>query len=111
MDSLRAFPSLDQDSIIDGLKSELPQYMAKAEDVALTIFRTDWWSHHENELPNWSKACKMSLLFQPSSAAAERVLYFRIHLINNNTLHWKIILRHLLCYSTITGHNFVIFYC
>ena len=73
VDSLRAFPCLDQDSIIDGLKSELPQYMAKAEDVALTISRTDWWSHHESELPNWSKACKMSLLFQPSSAAAERV--------------------------------------
>ena len=73
VDSLRAFRCLDQDSIIDGLKSELPQYMAKAEDVALTISRTDWWSHHENELPNWSKACKMSLLFQPSSAEAERV--------------------------------------
>ena len=50
-----------------------PKYMAKAEDVALTISRTDWWSHHESELPNWSKACKMSLLFQSSSAAAERV--------------------------------------
>ena len=48
VDSLRAFPCLDQDSIIDGLKSELPQYMAKAEDVALTISRTDWWSHHED---------------------------------------------------------------
>ena len=47
--------------------------MAKAEDVAPTISRTDWWSDHESELPNWSNACKLSLLFQPSSAAAERV--------------------------------------
>ena len=73
LDSLRAFPCLDEDSIIDGLKSELPEYMAKAEDVAPTISRTDWWSDHESELPNWSNACKQSLLFQPSSAAAERV--------------------------------------
>ena len=33
----------------------------------------DWWKQHEIELPNWSRACKMVLLFQPSSAAAERV--------------------------------------
>ena len=28
---------------------------------------------HETELPHWSKACKMVLLVQPSSAAAKRV--------------------------------------
>ena len=73
LDALRAFPCLDEDAIIDGLKSELPQYMASSEDVSPTVSRTDWWSCHESELPNWSKAAKLSLLFQPSSAAAERV--------------------------------------
>ena len=47
--------------------------MAKAADVDPTISKTDWWSNHESELPNWSKASKLSLLFQPSSAAAKRV--------------------------------------
>ena len=32
-----------------------------------------WWKRHENDLPHWSKTCKMVLLVQPSSAAAERV--------------------------------------
>ncbi len=73
LDALRAFPCLDEDTIIDGLKSELPQYMATSKDVSPTVSRTDWWSRHESELPNWSKAVKLSLLFQPSSAAAERV--------------------------------------
>ena len=51
--SLCAFPCLLEDSLIDGLKSELPEYMA---DVAQTISKTDWWSSHENDLPNWSNA-------------------------------------------------------
>ena len=32
-----------------------------------------WWKNHEGEIPAWSKACKLMLLVQPSSAAAERV--------------------------------------
>ena len=44
LDSLRAFPCLDKDSIIDRLKYELPQYMAKAADVDPTISKIDWWS-------------------------------------------------------------------
>ena len=32
-----------------------------------------WWKRHANDLPHWSKAYKMILLVQPSSAAAERV--------------------------------------
>ena len=73
LDTLRTFPCLDEDTIIDSLKSKLPEYMAKAEDVAPSISRTDWWNHHMSELSNLSNACKLSLLFQPSSAAAERV--------------------------------------
>ena len=47
--------------------------MAKAADVDKTVSKTDWWKNHEGDLPNWLKGCKLSLLFQPSSAAAERV--------------------------------------
>ena len=35
------------------------------------VNKNDWWRKHETELPHWSKACKMVLLVQPSSAAAE----------------------------------------
>ena len=34
-----------------------------------------WWKRqrHANDLPHWLKACKILLLVQPSSVAAERV--------------------------------------
>ena len=67
LDFLRALPCLDEDC----LKSELPQYMAKAADVDSTISKIDWWSNHKSELPNWSKVSKLSLLFQSSLAAAK----------------------------------------
>ena len=37
VESLRAFPFLDNDSTIDGLKAELPAYLASAEDVVIPI--------------------------------------------------------------------------
>ena len=44
-----------------------------AEDVSPSIDKNDWWMKHETELFHWSKACKIVLLVQPSSAAAEQV--------------------------------------
>ena len=35
VESLRAFPFLDSDAITDGLKAELPTYLAAAEDVVI----------------------------------------------------------------------------
>ncbi len=46
--------------------------MSKVEDVSQDVSKIDWWKKHEEELPKWSGACKIALLFQPSSAAAER---------------------------------------
>ena len=74
VDNLKIFPFLkSQHNIIDNLKNELPKYLAMVEDVSSSIDKNDWWMKHETELPHWSKACKMVLLVQPSSAAAERV--------------------------------------
>lgn len=44
MDGLRIFPFLNSDAVIHGLKSELHQYLAAAEDVAVTIDRKGWWA-------------------------------------------------------------------
>ena len=68
---LRVFPFLD--AMIPGLKPELPTYLAAAEDVSAQVDPLTWWKIHENDLPLWAKACKMVLLVQPSSGAAERV--------------------------------------
>ena len=35
--------------------------------------KVEWWTVHEERLPNWSSAVKKVFLVQPSSAAAERV--------------------------------------
>ena len=64
VESLRAFPMLNNDGTISELKCELPRYIALADGVSMEV---------ERELPKWSNACKLALLVQPSSAAAERV--------------------------------------
>jgi hypothetical protein len=73
IDALRAFPFLDDITVLDGLKQELPSYLAKAADVSPSIEPLPWWKNNAEDLPSWSKAvCKVALV-QPSSAAAERV--------------------------------------
>ncbi len=79
MDSFAAFPFLNTEAI-NGLKSELPEYLAAAEDVSDEVDVLMWWKSHEGTLPKWSSTCKKLLLVQPSSAAAERVF----SLLNNS---------------------------
>ena len=57
----------------------MPKYLALAEDVSPSVDKNDWWRKHETELPHWSKACKMVLLVQPSSAAAANVIIGGLH--------------------------------
>lgn len=64
------FPFLNSSSVISSLKGELSKYLAAA---AADINRVEWWKRHENDLRHWSRAYKLLLLIQPSSAAAERV--------------------------------------
>ena len=72
--ALRIFPFLDSDIIIDGLNAELPNYIAAAQDVAVSTEeeKVKWWKQHAELLPCWSSAVKQVLLVQPFSAAAER---------------------------------------
>ena len=73
VDTLKAFPFLNTSLILDGLKQELPSYLAKAEDISADTEPLAWWKKHAGQLPRWSSAaCKVALV-QPSSAAAERV--------------------------------------
>ena len=76
IDTLHSFPFLDI-TIIDNLKSELPKYMAAAEDVSSTVDVISWWKY---ELPHWANAVRLVVLVQPSSAASERVF----SLLNNS---------------------------
>lgn len=73
VDSLKVFPFLDKQEVIDGLKEVLPQYLAKAADVSSEIDPVDWWGRHSADLCRWSAAARQIILAQPSSAASERV--------------------------------------
>ena len=77
VESLKAFPLLDSDEIINGLKAKLPDYSAAAEDVNVLNEeqKVEWWHRQEERLPRWATAVKQDLLIQPSSAAAERVFH------------------------------------
>ena len=93
-------PVLEFDTqVIDGLKSELPKYVAASENLFKQIDCIQWWSSHEIDLPNWAKACRLIILVQPSSAASERV-FLTIFLFNKND-PLKTIVSCKLFYNTI----------
>ena len=71
VDDLGAVPFLR--SKLSSLKTELPRYIAASEDVSSETSVLDWWEKNGCKLPHWADAFKLSLLAQPSSAAAERV--------------------------------------
>ena len=68
-------PDLTSDAVLEELKAELPTYMAIADGVSTQVDKILWWKNHKTELPNWSHACKLVLLIQPSSVAVESLLY------------------------------------
>lgn len=75
VESWKAFPFLESDAIINGLKAELPVYLAAAEHVNVLNEeqKVEWWHRQEELRPGWATAVKQVLLIRPSSAAAERV--------------------------------------
>ena len=86
---IKAFPFLSSQETIDGLKMEIPMYMAASEDVFTEIDLIAWWKRHAIELPKWANAFKKLLLVHPSSAATERVFSFYKDLLCNSSHHWK----------------------
>ena len=101
----QVLPFINKPGIIDGLKEELPQYLAIASDVSNEIEPVDWWKRHEADLPKWSRAARQILLVQPSSAAAERVFSILNSsfggCLTNSSMPWKTTLRPLYSYNTI----------
>ena len=73
IDSLAAFPFLNNPSVLNNLKLELPTYVGLAQDVSPENDTLNWWKGHCRDLPTWSVAVKDIVLVQPSSAASERV--------------------------------------
>ena len=77
VESLRAFPFLDSDAIINGLKAELPAYMAAAEDVVIPTEekKVEWWCGHKEQLLRWASAVKQVLLVQPDVCYSKKSIF------------------------------------
>jgi len=71
LNTLDSFPFLH--GSLSSLKSELPVYLAAAEDVSPELCPLEFWRRHKDALPSWATAARKVLLVQPSSAATERV--------------------------------------
>ena len=50
IDDFKVFPFFTQ-SILEGLKAELPLYLSKADDVSTEMIKLQCWQSHEEELP------------------------------------------------------------
>ena len=59
--------------MLENLKLEFPNYLAKATDTSSDVKVTDWWLQHKDGLPHWSSAAQKIALVQSSSAAVERI--------------------------------------
>ena len=73
VNSLSEITFLNNKTILDNLKLELPQYIAVSADTSPEVDVMSWWAEHSEELPHWSSAAKMVALIQPLSDAVERV--------------------------------------
>ena len=93
--------------MIDGLKAELPAYLAAAEDVSTEIEPVAWWKSHSTELPKWADAFRYIVLVQPSSAAAERVFSILQGFTAQQQSSWRTISNYQSCYSTTVVPFFI----
>lgn len=78
VDWMRAVPFLSSNDVIQSLKDELPDYIAKANSTP-DVFNdlTDmlpWWKATVQDLPSWAAALQM-VPVQTRSAAAESVFF------------------------------------
>lgn len=72
MDAFTIFTIINT-KCIDGLKLELPEYLAAAQDVSDQVDTMERWKAQEENyvMPHWTCTCKLVLLVQPSSALYE----------------------------------------
>ena len=89
VEALRQFPFLDSNDVINDLVTEMPKYLAAAQDVIMACEedKVKWWRQQSDNLPHWSSAVMKVLLVQPSSAAAERVFSILNSSFNDSQEH------------------------
>ena len=74
IERLRCIAFLEDDEVIEGLKTELPSYLAECNGCRnlTNEEKGQWWGDHGAALQCWAAAARKILPLQVSSAAAER---------------------------------------
>ena len=72
IERLRCIAFLDDDEVIEDLKTELPE--CNGYRNLTNEEKGQWWGDHSAALPCWAAAARKILLLQVSFAAAEREL-------------------------------------
>lgn len=81
VDEMAAIVPFAADGIIDGLKEDLPKYLAAAQDAVINQSDLDhltsdvlqWWRNNGAKCPKWAQAARRVFAMSPNSAACERV--------------------------------------
>ena len=100
VDTLKAFPFLQNEMLLTAMKSELPNYLASSSDVTLDIDPLPWWKQHSSDLPNWTTAARLVSLVQPLPRRGH-FLFCLLHLVIAKTVLCRTMLKFHLCYNII----------
>lgn len=73
IDDLAVFPFMNDLTILSQLKVELPEYLAKAEDVSSDMAPLEWWARQNTAYLTGQLQLIKIILIQLFSAAVERV--------------------------------------
>lgn len=57
VDDLKAFPFLDDATVLTTLKSELPDYLSKVVGIDPETDPFEWWTNHHSDLPPLVCSC------------------------------------------------------
>jgi len=91
IDSLKEFPFLDSENILDGFKGELPSYLAKVSDIDSSIDIFQWW--HQVYLAGQPQLAKCYSYNRHLQHQKECFHCLKCHSIPYSKVHCRIILK------------------
>ena len=84
--------TLNSQSVLDGLKAELPSYLAKMSYVDPNINVLQWWEQNESALPYWAAAARIrSSLFNSHIPQWKLTVFSKLPSITSSKVHYKTI--------------------
>ena len=83
--ALKTIPFLNSQQQLDGLKSELPAYLARSADTDQQFDILEWWKRNASDLPNWCAAAKKNIFHPALICCIRESVFFVIELFWSTT--------------------------